>query len=45
MCNPDGHDDIQRDVYDGHHRDHGLAYQAVQAPNGMIIDAFYACVR
>eukprot|EP00904_Undaria_pinnatifida_P001699 jgi/Undpi1/1152/HiC_scaffold_10.g04614.m1 len=35
---PDGHDDIQRDEYDGHHRDHGLSYQAVRAPDGMVID-------
>ncbi|CBN75972.1 conserved unknown protein [Ectocarpus siliculosus] len=37
---PGGHDDIQREVYDGHHRDHGLAYQAVMAPNGMLMDAW-----
>ncbi|CAB1096514.1 unnamed protein product [Ectocarpus sp. CCAP 1310/34] len=40
FCRPDGHDDIQREVYDGHHRDHGLVYQAVQAPSAMIIDAW-----
>ena len=39
MRRPDGHGDIQRDVYDGHHRDHGLSYQAVRAPDGMVIDA------
>ncbi|CAM9415612.1 unnamed protein product, partial [Hapterophycus canaliculatus] len=27
-------------VYDGHHRDHGLIYQAVMGPNGMLIDAW-----
>ncbi|CAN0145299.1 unnamed protein product, partial [Ectocarpus sp. 8 AP-2014] len=40
FCRPGGHDDIQREVYDGHHRDHGLAYQAIMAPNGMLMDAW-----
>lgn len=32
--------ELQREIYDGHHRDHGLAFQCVQLPNGFIMDMF-----
>lgn len=38
-CRPEK-DEVQPELNDGHHRSHGLAYQAVQAPNGMILDAY-----
>ena len=30
----------QRAAYDGHHREHGLVYQGVKAPDGLFIDLF-----
>lgn len=40
IANLCAHASVMLKVYDGHHRDHGLAYQAVMAPNGMLMDAW-----
>ncbi|CAN0563133.1 unnamed protein product, partial [Laminaria digitata] len=40
ICRQHGNDDIQRENYDGHHRAHGLAFQSVVLPNGMIGDMY-----
>ena len=37
-CRVQGVDDLQREIYDGHHRAHGLVYQGVVLPNGLIAD-------
>jgi hypothetical protein len=37
-CKPGGHDDIQREVFSGHKRQHGLKFQGVMLPNGMLAD-------
>ena len=36
VCRPGGAHEIQRQVFDGHHRAHGLAFQSLVLPNGMI---------
>ena len=38
ICRPGGPPEVQ--VFDGHHRDHGLAYQSLVFPNGMIGDLY-----
>lgn len=40
IARPGGHTNYQRCVYDGHHRCHAFDYQAVMAPNGLIIIFF-----
>lgn len=35
---PQGRDDVQREVYSGHKRVHGIKFQAVTLPNGIIAD-------
>lgn len=37
-CRQRGNDDLQRENYDGHHCAHGLSFQSVVLPNGMIGD-------
>ena len=37
-CRQQGNDDLQRENFDGHHRSHGLAFQSLVLPNGMIGD-------
>ena len=39
-CRQQGHDDIQRENYDGHHRALGLSSQSVVLRNGMIGDMY-----
>lgn len=39
-CRQRGRDDLQRENFDGHHRAHGLAFQSVVLPNGMIGDLY-----
>lgn len=37
-CRPHGHDDMQRELSSGHRRKHGLKYQVVMLPNGLLAD-------
>ncbi|CAM9982781.1 unnamed protein product [Discosporangium mesarthrocarpum] len=37
MSRPTG-DEMQREVYDGHYRAHGLVFQGIMLPNGMFLD-------
>ena len=37
---PGGHNDIQRQLYSGYYKLHGLKFQTVVSPNGLIIDLF-----
>ena len=39
-CTPGGHDDIQRELFSGHKRRHGLKYQGTMLPNGIIADLY-----
>lgn len=40
MCEPGGKSIIQESCYDGHHRFHAIAFQALVAPDGMFIHAY-----
>ncbi|CAM9107667.1 unnamed protein product [Choristocarpus tenellus] len=42
MCRPGGpmELDLQREVYDAHNRAHGLGFQAMEFPDGMIGDLY-----
>ncbi|CAM9978727.1 unnamed protein product, partial [Choristocarpus tenellus] len=42
ICRPVGpmELDLQREVYDGHHKAHGLGFQSVEFPDGMIGDLY-----
>lgn len=37
-CRPGGNGDPQREIFDGHHRAHGLVYQGVVFPKGLFTD-------
>ena len=39
-CRPGGHDDLQRQLYSGHKRTHGLKWQGLMLPNGIIADLY-----